>query len=173
MSAAVAVAIALAALLLSLAPLWRETDEAATLEPVSRRDRLQARKTSLYTSIKDLDFDFQTGKLSTDDYDTVRQGLLNEAALVVKDLEDAGKGDAVDAMLERELGARRRSVAGAVASGPVCAACGTQARLAARFCKKCGHDLAATACASCGKPLDDDATFCAACGAKVATGKAL
>ena len=47
-----------------------------------------------------------------------------------------------------------------------CAACGTENRSGARFCRSCGTGLA-SACPQCGAPAEAGQTFCDECGARL------
>src|SRR3989338_6174730 len=49
------------------------------------------KKEVVYTSIKDLDFDYRTGKLSEDDYKELKEKYEVEALHILKDIDDSGK----------------------------------------------------------------------------------
>jgi hypothetical protein len=57
--------------------------------------RLQAEYDAILTAIRDLDFDYQTGKLITDDYSTERDRLLIRGAETLR-LIDEHQGEAIE-----------------------------------------------------------------------------
>jgi hypothetical protein len=121
--AVVLVALGLVAFL--AAPLRRaEAPEAAEsdLRSAARRER-----DALYENIRDLDHDFETGKVSEADYAQMRDELRQRAVALVRDERSAAEAPAPQP---------------AAAAG-ACAACGAQAGPAARFCSQCGAQLGA------------------------------
>lgn len=86
---------------------------------------LLSRKDSIYTAMKDLEFDYKTGKLSDDDYNGLRAKFLAEAAGVLEQIDTlTGKG-----------GERR---AASKAAGNKCEDCGFVYEKGDRFCPSCG-----------------------------------
>jgi len=53
----------------------------------SSRDRLLAERNTVLTAIRDLDFDFQTGKLLEEDYRTVREKYAVRGVAILKELD--------------------------------------------------------------------------------------
>ena len=108
-----------------------------------RRLQLEQEKESYLNEIHALDFDHETGKIPTDVYEQQRAQLLNEAAAVLKALDempDAG-GD-VHSQIEAAVADRRH--------GHTISSNGQ-----AGFCTQCGQplDLGDKFCAGCGQPL--------------------
>lgn len=114
------------------------------------------RKIATYAAIRDLDFDFQTGKVTDEDYQLVRAQLVNEAAQLVDSAPD--KGDEVEAMIA--------SYKTQQSSKAACSNCGEKMESGSRFCPKCGT-AAGTSCPACGRAVNAGDLFCTACGAKV------
>jgi len=101
---------------------------------------LVLQKEMVYGAIRDLDFDFQTGKVDQKDYSALRQQLEREAVHILRQL------DAVDPLIgfanevERQvLGLRQCRTSTARGSGQ-------------------------EACPSCDAPLESDDNFCPSCG---------
>jgi hypothetical protein len=91
-------------------------------EPASRRERV-----SLYAALRDLEQDFETGKVSEEDYRTLRDDLRARAA----------------ALLQQEREAQPRAAASLrLVEAPHCPACGATPRSGDRFCAACGARLA-------------------------------
>ena len=114
-------------------------------------------RTAALSALRDLDFDFQTGKVSQEDYPNVRAQLVAEAAKYVE------AESAEEARLEALIRARKA----AMASETPCPQCGKKVDAGARFCSSCGTELA-IACPSCGKTVKAGDLFCKSCGSKLA-----
>jgi hypothetical protein len=70
---------------------------------------LQQRKALVYDNIKDLDFENAMGKLAEVDYNRLRNGLLEEAEKVVRELDRARMEKDVDDTIEREVRNKRKN----------------------------------------------------------------
>lgn len=137
--------------------------------PFGGRQRLASRKTTetlppprartgVISALRDLDFDYRTGKVNEEDYAGLRGGLLEEAARYVQ--AEADKDDRLEAMV------RAHKVAAAHARP--CPECGKKLSSDAQFCPQCGAKLAAVAaCPSCGKQVQAGDFFCRSCGSKL------
>jgi hypothetical protein len=53
----------------------------------SKLDQLLERRDTLYDNLRDLRFEFRSGKYSEGDYEAMKTSLENEAALVVAEIE--------------------------------------------------------------------------------------
>lgn len=124
-------------------------------------DGLSAQRDSAYDAIRDLDFDFQLGKLSQSDYAALRERYKTRAALALQQidaLDGNGNGAKVedpaaplravqpaapsaDDAVEREIARLRASKS--AAAGLRCAKCGAPYRAGDAFCAKCGSPLKA------------------------------
>jgi len=126
---AVEAALALAVLGLLVSPLSRpEADRppSALGIPAARRER-----EALYQSIRDLDEDFEMGKISPADHESLR-GELRARALSLLRAERAASGP----------GPLEPPAPGAPEPGPAhCAGCGAPAQTEHRFCPHCGAAL--------------------------------
>jgi hypothetical protein len=60
---------------------------AARHDEADRYDELLSRRNTLYRQIADLDSEFQSGKVGDDEYTRERERYLDEAALVIDELE--------------------------------------------------------------------------------------
>ena len=69
---------------------------------------LYSRRNTVYDNLRDLDGEFQMGKLSQDDYDRLRGGLMAEAAEVVQQIDQAHVRREVEDMIEGDARARRK-----------------------------------------------------------------
>jgi hypothetical protein len=103
-------------------------------------ERLSLQKEMLYGAIRDLDFDFQTGKVDQKDYTELRQQLEREAVQILRQLDAADPLVALDHEIEHQVLALRRHSASTV----------------------CGSNR--ESCSGCGTPLDGGENFCPCCG---------
>jgi hypothetical protein len=69
---------------------------------------LYSRRSTVYDNLRDLDGEFQMGKLSQSDYDRLRSGLMAEAATVVQEIDEAHLRREVEDMIEGDARARRK-----------------------------------------------------------------
>ena len=123
---------------------------------------------SAILALRDLDFDFRAGKVSEEDYGSLRADLLAKAAATMQTLDEAA-----DARLENLIQARRTQLITGTApaqltanaiGGSSCASCHAPLAEDANFCMKCGTPVQRTFCPHCGKPIMADDRFCPTCG---------
>lgn len=142
-------------------------------------DSLLAQRDSAYDAIRDLDFDFQMGKLSQSDYDKLRDKYKLRAAEILKQIDDAGGIPDVDASIEEQVARLRRHGAAPASNGDDVEA--EVARLRRRKASANGGDIEDEVarlrgqrktsdkifCGNCGTPARPGDRFCAKCGAKI------
>jgi hypothetical protein len=96
----------------ALLPLMRPRQSTDLVMPVSEEpatDRMR-----LYRAVLDLELDYQTGKLSQSDFESLSAELLTQAGDQLRTTDR--ERDDVDAQIEREIAAARRAFASARAS---------------------------------------------------------
>lgn len=104
--------------------------------------RLMLQKETLYTAIRDLDFDHQTGKVDAEDHAVLRRQMEEEAAVVLRDLDLADPSADIDFAAEQHILAyRQKEDAASPVPDPTCPACGTGLTAGAACCPICGQDL--------------------------------
>jgi hypothetical protein len=103
-------------------------------------EQLLLQKEMLYGAIRDLDFDFQTGKVDQKDYAELRQQLEREALHILRRLDAADPLVALDHEIEQQVLTLRRHRASTACS------------------------VSREACRGCGAPLENDENFCPCCG---------
>ena len=89
-------------------------------------------------AIRDLDFDFQTGKVLKEDYGLLRERYAARGAALLRELDQMSdpKARAVSDEIEARVQARRK-----LPPAATCPACGCPYRAGDRFCGKCGAPL--------------------------------
>ncbi len=162
----------------------------------SRRDDLLKKKDFIFSSIRELNIDYNMGKLAAEDHKTLRQEYMNEASDVLDELDRTAVSDLpVEEQIEeavREIRRREPATGETVtvddeaaahkaaedvpaedarpvpsARVQVCRICRTVNELSARFCIECGASLKTSTCAGCGAENPASARFCAQCGGKL------
>lgn len=112
---------------------------------VERERELLAEKEAVYAAIKDVDFEYKTGKLSDDDYAELRDGYRVRALNILRDL---------DGQPQEPNGA---------AAG--CAFCGHVNPGGSNFCESCGSGLSPDLrCGKCGTAYGVSDRYCGICG---------
>ncbi len=106
---------ALAGVLLILHPLvtrkkYRlEPEDTFALGEVRQLNHLNAKKATILDNIKELDFDYEMGKLSDDDHSALRADCLREAQEVVQAVEQLKIREEIEELIESEVRNRRRT----------------------------------------------------------------
>src|SRR2546421_9853281 len=120
-------------------PLFRKEDslESAIIEE-TEWDLLQRKKEIILGNIQDLDFEYKCGKLSEEDYQKIRGEMNAEAALVFQEVETLESSADLDALIRREVSARK-SKATIVTEN--CSSCGCKNPVTNKFCAECGAKL--------------------------------
>ncbi|HEC22646.1 MAG TPA: zinc ribbon domain-containing protein [Chloroflexi bacterium] len=120
-----------------------------TASLLRRRADLLAERNRLYRAIRDLDFDYQTNKVSEEDYQAQRHRLFAEAVEVLQQLDslpaldETPESDPIEAAVAalRQGTAPEEVVSGPAAEGEVCPQCGEPVSESDRFCGACGARL--------------------------------
>jgi len=109
-------------------PLFTDADpqREVPMKTPSEREKLQLRKKHALTAIREVEFDFQTGKLSPEDYDTLRSRYEGEAVAAMKGLDGLGTGGR---RLRTKRGEQDRLI---------CSSCAEEVPPGGRFCPNCG-----------------------------------
>ncbi len=134
---------------------FRARPQPGSKKPTATLQPHQAHTAAL-SALRDLDFDFRTGKVSEEDYPALRAQLIVEAAKYLE--AENGEDDRLEAMI------RTRKTA--MAHEKPCPKCGKKMDAEARFCPDCGTEFG-MACPSCGKPVKAGDFFCSSCGSKI------
>jgi len=131
------------------------------------------KKESSYEAIKELDFDYNTGKLSDEDYQNLYRTYKFEALKAIRELdkENLTETELLDAEVEAEIREMRSSLYSSsdnqhVHVAGTCPACGAEYDEGDSFCKTCGVQLGKK-CDACGSLNLYSAKFCYSCGKRL------
>ena len=141
------------------------------VESASVLDTLIAQRDATYDALRDLDFDFQLGKLSKVDYDTLRDKYKARAAYILQQIDalagtgTGSNGKDAEAQIEDQVARLRHAKTTTTkeeslprapdaveaeiarvralrkAGGGFCSKCGTPYHAGDKFCAKCGNKL--------------------------------
>ncbi len=132
----------------------RQKAEVKTTFP---KTSLSDRSQEVLLTLRDLDFDFQTGKLTEMDYDRIRSDHIAQAATLIQDMKGR------DAMLDDALEKKVRTYRPSLATNSKCPRCEETLLPEAKFCSKCGLEISSR-CFKCGTILREGDAFCNSCG---------
>ena len=104
---------------------------------------LLLQKDTLYTAIRDLTFDFHTGKVEQADYTALRHTLESEAIQVLQTLDSTAWSAAMDAEIERQVQELRSvtSIRPAQLTASICPKCSLTLQGGGNFCPACGQAI--------------------------------
>jgi len=128
-----------------------------TAGPLTHSGNLPGQREVVLSALRDLDFDFKTGKIGEEDYHPLREQLLVEAAQYMQ--EENKNEDRLEQMIQARRTAKQQ--------GGGCPRCEAPVRAGQHFCSKCGFDLSDVLCPSCGKSIRAGDLFCSACGHQI------
>lgn len=112
------------------ASLEREDDEMTDAE---------ARRRVTLLALRDVEYDYHTGKLDETDYEKLKRELSAEALAALAEADaETNTGVGAEDALEAEIAALRAGLR----TGGACASCGHTNPPGSRFCGSCGQPLA-------------------------------
>ena len=125
-------------------PLLSADTEVGTLPvDVTVLGDLKRRRLVVYDNLKDLEFEFQSGKIAREDYEGLRRNYLGEAAGLMAATQEAELVKEDDALIEREIAARRAKRQKQPKIEYRCSACGYENPVPVKFCGECGARMSA------------------------------
>ena len=121
--------------------LWVPPQEVHLPQPPTRLDHLREKRKVLYDNLKDLHFEYRTGKFSDEDYQQLKTSLQYELALLMKQIEEleAPRGSAG----KRRAAAAAEPATAIASSGEAraCPSCGHANLTRHKHCSECGSRL--------------------------------
>lgn len=117
----------------------------------------KVQRETVLTALRNLDFDFKTGKITEDDYVPLRTQLMEEAARYIE--LDSEEEDKLETLIQSRRAALQKSQG--------CGTCGAPLEAGQRFCANCGSAVQQENCPSCGRKIRSGDQFCSSCGTKL------
>ena len=120
-------------------------------EPVSPVAHLEERKAAIYENLRDLQFEYRTGKLSDQDYQQTKLDLQRELAAVFAEIDRRQPGGRkAEAAVASPVTEPRPRGKGAVTEprplgSGVCPKCGAKLPKLMKFCGECGSPITGAA----------------------------
>ena len=99
---------------------------------------LKRRRLVVYENLKDLEFEYQAGKIAVEDFQSLRENYLGEAAALMAASQEAEQLKETDAVIEREIAVRRAFRKIPPPKDYVCPHCGFENPVPVKFCGECG-----------------------------------
>jgi DNA-directed RNA polymerase subunit M/transcription elongation factor TFIIS len=143
MSLGIALFIAGSLAVFVMAPLLsrdREGEGALPIDVTPTAD-LKRRRLVVYENLQDLEFEYKSGKIAPQDYEAMVNNYRAEAAGLMAASLEVENADAGDALIEREVAARRAERKRQPADDYRCPKCGFENPLPVKFCGECGAAL--------------------------------
>lgn len=148
-------------------PLRKQATLAKQVANDDKQHELYSKRDTIYSMLKELEFDFQSGILTEDDYDDLSKRYKNQAISILKQLDDTGKETSIGDEIEKQV-LRLRHGKGTLhpdtlnnsgkntiveeklekqnqklrqSAGRFCSQCGAEYQPDDRFCSRCSTSL--------------------------------
>ena len=126
----------------------------ANLKRSKAEAQSESRREAIFSALRDLDFDFNTGKVGEEDYTPLRVQLLGEAAQYIE--QEKREEEQLEALIQSRRANQKQSIR--------CDHCDAPMEAGQKFCSKCGSAVNEKSCPSCGQKIRSDDQFCSSCG---------
>lgn len=118
--------------------LKRRLPQAGSAEDIKRQE-LYSKRDTTYSMLKELEFDFQSGILTEEDYRDLEARYKSKAISVLKDIDGLKVGSQPEAEVEMEI--EKQVLKLRRGKDRFCTQCGARRRQSDRFCAHCGASL--------------------------------
>ncbi len=133
------IAFALALTLLTFAfvayPLFKQRSNRAEQIQDDRLRELYSRRDTAYYMLKELEFDYQSGTLTEEDYHELESRYRGKAISILQGIDKLEEEPDIDQEIEKQVMALRQK------QGQFCTQCGAKRREEDIFCSGCGASL--------------------------------
>ena len=116
-------------------PLFKQRVRPVDLSDAENLHELQSKRDTTYSMLKELEFDFQSGILTEEDYQDLQKRYKKKAISTLRDIDNVQKGEEVEDEIEKQILKLRQR------QGQSCPQCGAGYQEGDRFCSKCGTRL--------------------------------
>lgn len=116
-------------------PFFRQRVRSADSSDDEKLQELHSKRNTAYSMLKELEFDFQSGILTEEDYRELEARYKRKAIAILRNIDASEKGTNVEDEIEKQVLELRRS------KGQFCPQCGARHQDGDRFCPRCGANL--------------------------------
>ncbi len=116
-------------------PLFKPRSRSVNTDENERLRELSSKRDTTYSMLKELEFDFQSGILTEEDYQDLETRYKRKAVSILRNIDDLEKGNQVEEEIERQVLELRQG------KDRFCPQCGMRRREGDRFCSDCGASL--------------------------------
>lgn len=116
-------------------PFFKQRADSVDSGEDEKLQELRSERDTTYSMLKELEFDFQSGILTKDDYRDLEARYKHKAISTLRNIDDTGRGVGVEEEIEKQVQELRRS------KGRFCPQCGARAQESDRFCSHCAASL--------------------------------
>ncbi len=116
-------------------PLFRQRSRPTAVVEDEKQRELSSRRDTTYAMLKELEFDYQSGLLTEDDYRDMSARYKGKAIAILKDLDNTAKDTSVEDGIEEQVLQVRQD------QGQFCPQCGAKAQTDDHFCSHCDTGL--------------------------------
>jgi len=102
---------------------------------------LKRRRMVVYENLQDLEFEYKAGKIAKDDYDSLRENHLSEAAQLMLASQEQEEVTEHDLLVEKQVAARRAQKKSQQPDPYICPECEFENPLPVKYCGNCGKEL--------------------------------
>ncbi len=113
-------------------PLFKRRLRSAGVAGDEKFQELRSKRDTTYSMLKELEFDFQSGILTEEDYRDLETRYKRKAISILRNVDELEKGTKAEDEIEKRILELRRS------KGQFCPQCGARCQEDARFCSRCG-----------------------------------
>ncbi len=135
-------------------PLLRQRLRSVAAVEDEQLQELHSRRDTTYSMLKELEFDFESGILSEEDYQDLETRYKGKAISILRDIDHVGEATKEEDEIERQVQKLRRGKSSQVdeelekevlrlrrGKGRFCPQCGSGCQEEDRFCSRCGAHL--------------------------------
>ncbi len=116
-------------------PFFKQRGRSADSPEDEKLREFHSKRNTAYSMLKELEFDFQSGILTEEDYRELEARYKRKAITILRNIDDSEKGTNVEEEIEKQILELRQS------KGQFCPQCGTRHQEGDRFCPRCGANL--------------------------------
>ena len=116
-------------------PLLKRRPSSVNLVGDRKLQELHSNRDTTYSMLKELEFDYQSGTLTEEDYQDLEARYKRKAISTLRDIDNLEKGSGTEDEIEKQVLELRRG------KGQFCPQCGAKCQEDDRFCSRCGTNL--------------------------------